>query len=112
MLASNGMVARRLMRVQFVRFMSSPPTHNTPFPASPGKLPSWATVDPWALSAASPHAVKNLLNGEWVSAKENTVIVDPMNGEAFITVPETSPEETTPFWRRPKAAPSRACTTR
>jgi 1-pyrroline-5-carboxylate dehydrogenase len=54
--------------------------------------PHFATVDPFdGMTADDPGTVRNLLRGEWIDAdRTRTDIVDPMNGEAFLTVPETT----------------------
>ena len=47
-------------------------------------IPSWATVDPRTMSAATPAVGQNLCGGVWSGAKETHAIVDPLNGEAFL----------------------------
>lgn len=67
---------------------------------SSSAVPSWktfATVDPWKLSASSTHHVKNLLNGQWVSTAKEQIVIDPMNGEEFLCVPSTSLDESKAF---------------
>lgn len=62
--------------------------------------PSWgtfATVDPWRLSAKNPHKVKNLLKGKWVTASNEQVIIDPLNGDNFLYVPSTNKVESKDF---------------
>jgi len=44
-------------------------------------LPKWATVDPYTLSGAKPHTVKNILDGKVVGYNNHITIPDPMNGE-------------------------------
>lgn len=39
----------------------------------------------------------NLCNGEWCGVKKYTDIVDPLNGETFIKMPNTSVDELAPF---------------
>ncbi|HZD52978.1 MAG TPA: aldehyde dehydrogenase family protein, partial [Woeseiaceae bacterium] len=43
------------------------------------------------MTAGRPGAVRNLLRGEWIAADAvRTEIVDPMNGEPFLRVPDTT----------------------
>ena len=42
-----------------------------------GPLPSWATVDPWAMSGASPQQGMNLVDGEWSAAAATKPMVPP-----------------------------------
>jgi 1-pyrroline-5-carboxylate dehydrogenase len=53
---------------------------------------AFATLDPFdGMTAGSPGTVRNLLAGEWIaSTAVRDDIVDPMNGEPFLEVPETS----------------------
>ena len=53
---------------------------------------SFATVDPFAaMSGDSPGTLQNLVNGQWQDAPAyRDDIVDPMNGEAFLQVPDTA----------------------
>ena len=63
-------------------------------------IPAWATVDPDAMSASNPAVGANLMNGRWVTANETSSkfpIIDPLNGEEFLHVPNTSAEEIQPY---------------
>jgi len=55
------------------------------------ELPRFATLDPFAgMSAKKPGTVRNLLAGKWHEvggARED--VVDPLNGDAFLQVPDT-----------------------
>ncbi len=55
------------------------------------KLPLFATVDPFnGMTGSSPGIVQNLADGNWFSS--DTVrndILDPMNGDLFLTVPDS-----------------------
>ena len=62
-----------------------------------GPLPSWATVDPWAMSGASPQRGMNLVDGEWRAAAATKPVPDPLNGEAMLFVPDTQSSELAPF---------------
>lgn len=59
--------------------------------------PSWATTDPWLLSGTQPARCHNLVGGTWSSAAASRMVVDPMNGDGFIEVPDTSIDELHPF---------------
>lgn len=58
---------------------------------------SFATVDPWNVSKENPHTVKNLLEGKWHKAKDVSDLVDPLNGEVFMKVSNTSVAELDAF---------------
>ena len=70
-----------------------------------GPLPSWATVDPWAMSGASPQQGMNLVDGEWSAAAATKPVPDPLNGEAMLFVPDTQSSELAPFVASMKAVP-------
>jgi len=59
--------------------------------------PTWATVNPETLSGANPAKLQNLCAGQWVDTKEYIDIPDPLNGEAFIQMPNTKGNEMEPF---------------
>eukprot|EP00930_Biecheleria_cincta_P069895 TRINITY_DN57570_c0_g1_i1.p1 TRINITY_DN57570_c0_g1~~TRINITY_DN57570_c0_g1_i1.p1 ORF type:complete len:549 (+),score=99.64 TRINITY_DN57570_c0_g1_i1:49-1695(+) len=67
--------------------------------------PSWATVDPATMSAATPAEGMNLCGGSWSKAKATQDIVDPLTGEVFMKVPNTSRDEIEPFIKRMAQAP-------
>ena len=52
----------------------------------------FATVDPFdGMNAATPGVAQNLVRGEWTSGAEyRDDIVDPLNGGAFVRVPDTT----------------------
>lgn len=54
-------------------------------------LPDFATVDPdHGMTGADPGQVHNLVSGVWAECEQlRTDIPDPMNGEPFLSVPET-----------------------
>lgn len=68
-------------------------------------LPSWATVDPRAMSGKNPAEGFNLVNGQWSKSKETETIVDPINGEPFIHLPNTCASEIQPFVDSLKSCP-------
>ena len=57
-------------------------------------------IFPWQpdqISGAKPARLKNFVNGKWVEAKKYREVVDPVSGEPFIQMPDTSEEELAPF---------------
>jgi len=68
-------------------------------------VPSWATIDPWTMSADKPAVGKNLCGGVWMDAATTHAVVDPLNGEEFCLVPNTTVEEIGPFVERMKNCP-------
>jgi len=63
-------------------------------------VPSWATADPWTMSAATPAVGKNLCGGVWSETKATQNIIDPLNGETIVVVPSTATDEIGPFVER------------
>jgi 1-pyrroline-5-carboxylate dehydrogenase len=66
---------------------------------------SFATIDPFAgMTGSNPGQLRNLVGGRWVEAdKYRDDIVDPMNGEAFLKVPDT--ENLAPFIKGLESCP-------
>ncbi|KAI5063960.1 hypothetical protein GOP47_0020630 [Adiantum capillus-veneris] len=58
---------------------------------------SFATLDPHRLSSAEPAHISNLVHGSWTDASTFAEIVDPLNGESFLKVPNTAASELSPF---------------
>ena len=62
-----------------------------------------ATTDdifPWQpdeISGAKPAHLMNFIDGKWVKANKYREVVDPVSGEAFIQMPDTSEKELAPF---------------
>ncbi|MDZ7643822.1 MAG: hypothetical protein U5K76_06115 [Woeseiaceae bacterium] len=54
-------------------------------------MPQFATLDPFAgMTGQAPGRVQNLVGGEWRDAESTRDdIVDPLNGELFLNVPDT-----------------------
>lgn len=68
--------------------------------SSLASLPRWATLDPSNLgSDPVPHAVLNLVNGNWVGSETNIVVPNPMDRDAppVCTIPDTGVHELGPF---------------
>ena len=53
-------------------------------------VPSWATVDPWAVSASKPHTVSQILDGKVYKSDKTVPVIDPINGETFMHVSHPS----------------------
>ncbi len=55
------------------------------------RLPEFATLDPFqGMTGRKPGAVRNLLAGQWLAGDaERDDIVDPLNGDGFLIVPDT-----------------------
>lgn len=61
-----------------------------------GRVPSFATVDPFdGMTASSPGRLQNLVGGKWVSDRQLLTVVDPLTGEKFIEMPDT--QDVAPF---------------
>ncbi|CAD8062267.1 unnamed protein product [Paramecium primaurelia] len=61
--------------------------------ASFSTIPSYFSLDPNQLSARNPHKAQNFLRGKWIDSHKYQTIVDPMNGEPFITVPDVQDKQ-------------------
>lgn len=83
-------VAPRLAEVRYFA------VHGDPFPTGI-KVPVWATFNPETLSAANPAKLQNLCAGKWQDTKDYVDIVDPLNGEVFISMPNTRGKEIDEF---------------
>ena len=56
-------------------------------------------------SVQIPAARCRAVSGEWKASKKYTSVLDPMNGESFIKVPDTQVDELAPFVDNLKACP-------
>ena len=57
-------------------------------------------IFPWhpdEISGARPARLRSFIDGKWIEAKNYREIVDPVSGEPFIQMPDTSEEELAPF---------------
>jgi 1-pyrroline-5-carboxylate dehydrogenase len=54
---------------------------------------SFATVDPVEVSCSHPGQMYNLVQGKWQGTSKWAELLDPLNGEKFIRVPDTSNSE-------------------
>lgn len=78
--------------------------HGDPFPTGI-KQPVWATLNPETLSGANPAKLENLCAGRWQGTKDYTDIPDPLNGEAFIKMPNTRGSEVEAFITSAESVP-------
>jgi len=53
--------------------------------------------DPKTISSSNPAKLSNFLNGQWIESKKYKEIINPLSGEPFVLMPDTSEEELTPF---------------
>ena len=69
------------------------------------RVSAFATVDPFAgMTESEPAVLQNLVGGKWVAdIKERDYIIDPMNGQRFIDMPDT--HDVTPFIEGLKSCP-------
>lgn len=58
---------------------------------------AFRTLDAEEVSGSQSTEVLNLVQGEWKGASRWTDIVDPLNGQKFIAVPDLSANEIKPF---------------
>ncbi|MDH4367112.1 MAG: aldehyde dehydrogenase family protein, partial [Dehalococcoidia bacterium] len=66
------------------------------------KTPKPDEIFPWQpdeLSGTNPARLMNFIDGKWVEAKKYKDVLDPMSGEPFIQMPDTSVQELAPFIR-------------
>ena len=64
-----------------------------------------SSFNPKTLDGAGSINLSNFVNGSWVSSKWYTDILDPLNGEKFIRMPNTSEQELGPFIERMRSIP-------
>jgi len=57
------------------------------------------------MCAAAPALGRNLVGGEWQATDLTMEIIDPMNGEVMVKVPDTQESEIKPFVERMKSCP-------
>jgi 1-pyrroline-5-carboxylate dehydrogenase len=67
--------------------------------------PPYATLDPDTMSGSNPAQLYNLEGGEWKSSKDSMTIPDPLNGEAFVELPNTKSGELGPFFANAASCP-------
>ena len=58
-------------------------------------LKAFATIDPANLSTSDKGF--NLVQGEWTSPSQYIDLVDPLNGDKMIKIPDTQMDEISPF---------------
>jgi hypothetical protein len=72
-------------------------------------VPAWATWDTCKWSGAHPAVLKNLVGGKWTDARATLDVPDPMNGDVFVKMPNTSSAELGPFIDSLKVCERRVC---
>lgn len=78
--------------------------HGDPFPTNITQ-PAWATLNPETVSGSNPAKLQNLCSGEWVGTASYVDIPDPLNGEAFIQMPDTRGSEIDAFVTSAESCP-------
>eukprot|EP01094_Clydonella_sp_ATCC50884_P025674 TRINITY_DN6854_c0_g1_i1.p1 TRINITY_DN6854_c0_g1~~TRINITY_DN6854_c0_g1_i1.p1 ORF type:complete len:548 (+),score=223.69 TRINITY_DN6854_c0_g1_i1:122-1765(+) len=68
-------------------------------------VPPWATLDPAALSAQSPARLQNLVGGRWADVERTHDVIDPLNGEVILHMPDTQEHELGPFLESMRRVP-------
>ena len=66
------------------------------------RTPTPDDMFPWQpdeISGAKPARLMNFIDGKWVQAKKYREVMDPMSGEPFIQMADTSEKELAPFIR-------------
>lgn len=89
---------------QACRGLASPAICGVAFNAA-RRLSNWATVDPDKWDGANPAHAQNLVAGRWTGAARSKTIPDPMNGEAFVSYPDTQASEIDHFVASLNACP-------
>jgi len=54
-------------------------------------------MDPDSMSEANPGVGMNLVSGEWRASKSTMQVINPLNGEKFLTIPDTQADEIDDF---------------
>mmetsp|Transcript_22759 Transcript_22759/g.63198 ORF Transcript_22759/g.63198 Transcript_22759/m.63198 type:complete len:571 (-) Transcript_22759:574-2286(-) len=68
-------------------------------------LGSWATVDPNNMHPGKPAEALNFVGGSWIMPGNVREVPDPLTGETFLRVADTSVEEIKPFVEGLQAVP-------
>mmetsp|Transcript_21230 Transcript_21230/g.59302 ORF Transcript_21230/g.59302 Transcript_21230/m.59302 type:complete len:346 (-) Transcript_21230:11-1048(-) len=68
-------------------------------------VPSWASVDPRAMSATAPAIGRNLVGGRWFEAERTMELPDPLHGGTMMRVPHTAAHEVGEYIERMKNCP-------
>ncbi len=79
---------------------AQPPTRGVPAHVSPVLCPR-----PPRIPSCLPPTLGPAVGGRWQPSRESRVLPDPLNGEPFIAVPHTRPDELDPFVASLKAVP-------
>lgn len=68
-------------------------------------VPKWATVDPKTMSGSTPAVCHNLVGGDWQTTPSTHEVIDPLNGEPFIIIPDVTSDGLAPFINSMKSCP-------
>lgn len=61
-------------------------------------MPGWATCDPYTVNGSKPHTIQSICGGKWIEkAASYVTLIDPMNGDKFMSVPNTTDQEVQQF---------------
>ena len=71
----------------------------------PNILRYQSLFNPKTVSKATPITLSNYIGGIWIGAQSYAEIVDPLNGDVFIRMPNTSKSELDPFIAKMKGIP-------
>ncbi|EFJ40853.1 aldehyde dehydrogenase [Volvox carteri f. nagariensis] len=93
------------MLSRHVRALGQAPLIIQPLIQLTRSLTGWATVDPERMSGSAPAACLNLVGGHWLPSGASRQLPDPLNGEHFLQVPHTQPDEIGPFVQSLRAVP-------
>ncbi len=69
------------------------------------KYMKFSTLDIKILSQNNPYTIKNLVFGVWQNTTKTRNIIDPLNGEEFIKIQDTTPEDFFSFVESLKSCP-------
>eukprot|EP00933_Yihiella_yeosuensis_P053074 TRINITY_DN51249_c0_g1_i1.p1 TRINITY_DN51249_c0_g1~~TRINITY_DN51249_c0_g1_i1.p1 ORF type:complete len:565 (+),score=136.92 TRINITY_DN51249_c0_g1_i1:106-1800(+) len=100
-----GYAAPQMMKARWRLSSGSPVLRHMSAFAQDHPLPKWATVDPWSMGPASLGQASNLVGGKWSGAQATRTVIDPLSGDAMLTIPDTSSEEAKQFTANLKKVP-------
>eukprot|EP01018_Ginkgo_biloba_P014859 Gb_20362 [translate_table: standard] len=97
-------VANRLLR-KHVELMFTRHCKGLAFDKRASHSLSFRTLDAEKVSGSQRAEIFNLVQGEWKEASSSIELVDPLNGQKFIAVPDTSATEIKPFVQSLQSCP-------
>lgn len=70
------------------------------------KIPEWATVNPYTLNEKTCYKMQALVGGKWKDkASSYVTVVDPLNGDKFLQIPNSDQAEIQEFVNSSKQCP-------